>query len=426
MAETAGGKRKLRVAVDARLISGEWGGVEGVVIGLAEGLSGLTDGDDEFLFLAYEDSADWLVPHLSGPARPLFIRQTLAASSRSYRRRLKRIAPRLAQAWGAHPAVLGPRPRQETSDGTIEKAGVDVVHFTLQPGFMTAVPSIYPPHDLQHVHLPQFFTPAQRRWREAVYGTLCRQASMVAVASSWVKRDVEEHFRVPPGKVVVVPLAPPIAATAPPSPAAEEAIARRFDLPDAYLLYPAQTWPHKNHLRLLDALADLRDGGLLVTLLCTGQQNGFFPTIQRRVDELGLGNQVRWLGFVSESELLAVYRRARAVVVPTLFEAASGPLWEAFREGVPAACSNVTSLPEQAGDAAIVFDPLDVDQMARAIRELWLDQELRANLIARGQARVREFTWSQTARRFRAHYRRIAGRLLSPEDVQLIETPPGI
>ena len=119
-----------------------------------------------------------------------------------------------------------------------------------------------------------------------------------------------------------------------------------------------------------------------------------------------------------------MYRLCRCVVIPTKFEAASGPLWEAFAAGVPAACSNVTSLPDQAGDAALLFDPCQPEEIAGAIHQLWRDEALRRSLVERGKRNVARFTWERTARIFRAHYRRIANRCLSEEDHTLLAAPP--
>ena len=110
-------------------------------------------------------------------------------------------------------------------------------------------------------------------------------------------------------------------------------------------------------------------------------------------------------------------------MIPTKFEAVSFPLWEAFLAGVPAACSNVTSLPEQAQDAALQFDPDEVEQMAELLRRLWTDADLRAELSERGRRQVAELSWARTARLFRAHYRRLAGRQLETADHQLLAMP---
>jgi glycosyltransferase involved in cell wall biosynthesis len=412
----------LRIAVDARLKSGLSGGVESVVIGLASGLSRLKDGHEEYLFLANEGDEDWIRPHLVEPARLLLVPgQPRNDMSATLRGNLKRAFPTLASAWRRRFSHPGP----PMSDGSIERAGALVMHFTSQHGFRTTVPSIYHPHDLQHIHLPEFFTEEQREWREVWYRTLCEQAEMVAVASSWTKSDVERHYGLPPGKVQVVPLAPPTAEYAQPTDAQVADVAARLSLPDSYVLYPAQTWAHKNHLGLLNALAELRNReGLVLHLVAPGHQNEFFPEIVRRVSELGIGDQVHWLGFVSPVELQDLYRRARCVVVPSRFEAASGPLWEAFLAGSPAACSNVTSLPEQAGDAALVFDPDDAGQLVSVLRRLWVDEDLRSQLAIAGRRRVAAFTWDRTARIFRAHYRRIAGRALTDEEKLLLASPP--
>ena len=111
------------------------------------------------------------------------------------------------------------------------------------------------------------------------------------------------------------------------------------------------------------------------------------------------------------------------MIVPTLFEAASFPIWEAFRLGVPVACSNVTSLPRQVGDAALVFDPYDVDAMAKAVEVLWTQPIVRAELVGRAHARASVFSWESTARHFLALYRLLAERA-TDDDLALLEAEP--
>jgi len=415
--------RGVNVVVDARILSGEWGGVENVVIGLARGLSGLTDSPDRFRFLTRPTEDGWLRPYLSGPSSVLSANGSPAG--RAWRRTLARTAPALAAAWRHRPAVLARPSPPPTSDGTVERAGADVVHFTFQAGFRTTIPSIYHPHDLQHVHLPEFFPPVERRRREVLYRAMCEQAAMVAVASQWTKRDVERQYGLPPAKVVVVPLAPPTAAYDRLDADGAGLAAVRLGLPPRFVLYPAQTWPHKNHVALLEALASLRRAGIVVPFVSTGRLTEHFPMLRQRASRLGIADQVQWLGFLSPRDLSAVYSRATAVVIPTRFEAASAPLWEAFLAGIPAACSTVTSLPEQAGDAALLFDPDRTDQLAEAVRRLWEDPALRSTLVSRGRERVAAYSWDRTARLFRAHYRRLAGRALDEVDRGLIaETTP--
>ncbi len=402
----------LRVAVDARLQSGEVGGTEQFVIGLAGALSRLTDGDEEYMFLVHPGHHGWLEPYLGGPCR------MLPAVDAPPRWKSVRVLHRVR---GALMSIAGDRvARIPESDGTIERAGTDVVHFALQPAFLTVVPSIYHPWDLQHRHFPEFFPRDVVRLRDLRYRAFCERARMVAVASEWGRRDLIAQYGVPSEKIEVIPVAPPTAEYASPSQEQCEDVRRRHGLPEAFAFYPAQTWPHKNHLALFAALRILRDRGERVPLVCSGRQNDFFPTIERRAKDLGLADDVAFLGFVAPVELQALYRLCRCVVFPTKFEGGGFPLLEAFHAGAPIACSNATLLPEQAGDAAVLFDADKPDAIAAAIERLWTDEELRRTLVERGRERVRGFSWDRTARLFRAHYRRVAGAPLTEDDRALL------
>jgi hypothetical protein len=155
----------LRVCIDARLSSGEVGGVEQVIIGLASGLSGLSDGEEQYFFLANPEATDWLKPYVSGPAQLLRAHSSPSATGlRQLKSAARRHFPMARAMWHSLPylAPLEDR-RLPRSDGTIEAQGVDLVHFVLQNAFRTRVPSIYYPSDLQHLHLPAFFTPRERR-----------------------------------------------------------------------------------------------------------------------------------------------------------------------------------------------------------------------------------------------------------------------
>lgn len=413
----------LRVGIDARLVSGHQGGIEQVVIGLASGLSSLPDGDEEYIFLAHAGSDEWLRPYMDGRCRILSIRHGLRDG---VARRVLLKFPFIKNAWHVLTAALFPGLiRIPRSDGTIERAGIDVMHFAHQGGFLTDIPSIYHPHDLQHLHLPQFFSRYDRLARDLRYRALCQRARMVAVSSSWVKEDLVRHYELPPDKIAVIPLAPTSGAYPTPSESEISDVRRRLNLPEAFVFYPAHMWPHKNHLGLIEALALLRDRhGFNVSLVSSGRITDFFSEIHERATRLGLVNQVRFLGFVSPLELQVLYRLCRCVVIPTKFEAASFPLWEAFLAGAPAACSNVTSLPRQAGDSALIFDPDKPAEIAESIRRLWTDDALRADLIQRGRRNVARFSWQLTARIFRAHYRRLAGRKLAAEDQALLGAQP--
>jgi len=410
----------LKVCLDARLVSGtSYGGVESVILGLASGFAALTDGDEQYLFLAWPEHDAWLRPYLGGNSRFLDAGPQPAPWGGSRPEWLRALWHQLSPLFGAA-AVPVPE-----SDGRVEASGAELMHFTKQDAFLTRLPNIYHPHDLQHLHLPQFFTPRQRQQREVLYRRFCREATMVSVTSSWGKQDLVSHYGLLGDRVQVVPLAPVVGAYAEPGASEIEALRSRVRLPHEFFLYPAQTWPHKNHLGLVEALARLSlDPGLRPQIVFTGHRDAHAEAVMHRARELGVEAQLVFAGFVSPSELIGLYRLCRAVLVPSLFEAASGPLWEAFSLGAPAACSNVTSLPAQAGDAALVFDPRDPAAIAAAMLRLWTDEALRHQLSARGRWQVSRFTWERTARHFRAHYRRLASRPLTDEDRTLLSAEP--
>jgi glycosyltransferase involved in cell wall biosynthesis len=397
----------LRVCVDARLASGHSGGVEQVVVGLAAALSKLDDGDEEYLFLVHPDEDGWLEPHLSGPCRLLHTRMEYPGQlglARGLRRGLRNRNP-----------FAGPAPLQR-SDGTAERAGAEVVHFTMQEAFLTDVPSIYQPHDLQHLHLPEMFPAAERQRRERVYRAFCEQAELVAVMTEWGKRDLVAQYGLAPSKIAVVPWGSILADRPPPSPAEQARTRERLGLPERFILFPAQTWPHKNHAALLEAVAILRAEGIEVPLVCPGTKNSFYAEIERRASELELSDLVHFPGFVGSPELLSLYALATALVFPSRFEGWGLPVTEAFSAGLPVACSAIPVLEEVAGDAALTFDPESPEQIADCVRRLWADEGLRRDLIGRGRARAKRFSFVHTARLFRSYYRRIAGRQLSDED----------
>jgi glycosyltransferase involved in cell wall biosynthesis len=405
----------LRVCIDARPGSGLFGGVEQVVIGVAAGLSRLTDGDEEYLFLTHPEQDEWLRPYLSGPCRALHPRL-------SYTRRRARAIRRglLERVPG-----IGSRFFLRKSDGTPEAARADVIHFPFQDAFLTDVPSIYQPHDLQHLHLPENFSQWERERRELTYRTHCVRAELVVSMTTWGRRDLIEHYALPSEKVRVVPWASVLSEYPAPSTRGLERLRARLSFPEDFLLYPAQTWPHKNHERLLQALALIRDrDGVAVPLVCPGRKNRHFQKIRKLMRQLGLEESTRFPGFVSPLEIRGLYQLATALVYPSRFEGWGLPVSEAFSTGLPVACSSATSLPDLVGDAALLFDPDDTRQIADQVLRLWTDPKLRADLTERGRRRGAGFSFDRTARLFRAHYRRIGQRPMSEEDHALLAATP--
>jgi glycosyltransferase involved in cell wall biosynthesis len=161
-----------------------------------------------------------------------------------------------------------------------------------------------------------------------------------------------------------------------------------------------------------------------VYVICSGHRDEFFNKIEGHIQKFQLNDQVRFVGFVPEDDLQCLYHASRCVVFPTKFEGWGLPLLEAFRAGTPVACSRINPLREQAADAALLFNPDNQEEMAATILRLWTDGALRDRLAAAGRQRADLFSWRQTARLFRAHYRKLGKRTLAPEDRALLSSSP--
>jgi glycosyltransferase involved in cell wall biosynthesis len=167
-----------------------------------------------------------------------------------------------------------------------------------------------------------------------------------------------------------------------------ESVRVRLGLPDCYVLYPAQFWPHKNHARLVSAFAQVIARVPRCHLVLTGAERGEFPNVMSLARELGLAGVVHHIGHVAEQDLAALYAGASVVAVPTLFESVSIPVYEAFLMEVPVCASAVVALPEQIADAGLLFDPTSPADIAEKIVTLLVDEDLRKSLVERGRQRM--------------------------------------
>jgi glycosyltransferase involved in cell wall biosynthesis len=312
--------------------------------------------------------------------------------------------------------------RTPASDGLIEAAGIDIMHFTFQSAFLTSIPSIYQPWDLQHLHLPEYFSNYQKKSRNHRYGLFCKQSQIVVVASKWMQAEMIRHFNLPASKVRVVPAGSPVDAYPLIQSNDVERVRISYNLPESFILFPSQTYAHKNHLGLLEALSILRNQhGILPPVVCTGAQTDFFSRISNHLKKLKLDAQVRFFGFIPPLDLKCLYRLSRFMVFPSRYEGWGLPISEGLRLGVPVACSDLPVLKEQAADAALFFNPANPFDIAEAIRSLWTDDHLCQELSIRAMKVSNRFNWEHTARIFRAFYRQMGRRPLGSEDRDLIE-----
>jgi glycosyltransferase involved in cell wall biosynthesis len=277
-------------------------------------------------------------------------------------------------------------------------------HYVLPP--LTPCRSVVTIHDCIHLRFPQYL-PSRLGYayaRSALWIAAHRSARVLTVSEA-SKRDILQYFRIPESKVAVIYNA--IDERFNEEPPADEVmrVRERYQLNDPFILYAGNIKPHKNLERLIEAFHIIRRGELEdVKLLIIGDEISKYAALRRTVHRYKLHKHVRFFGFVPDATLAILYRLARVFVFPSLYEGFGLPPLEAMASGTPVITSNVSSLPEVVGDAAMLIDPYEPDAIAGAMRRVLVDDRLRDDMRERGLIRAREFSWGQSVRRVRQIY----------------------
>jgi glycosyltransferase involved in cell wall biosynthesis len=285
--------------------------------------------------------------------------------------------------------------------------GIEVLHHAVTvpiPRFRG--PTVLTIFDVQHLDLPAFFSRGERLFRRWAYEGAARRATVVVTGSEYSKRRLAESAGVDADRIEVVPLGIDHERFQPNPREGEDVLLQGLGLPERFVVYPANLWRHKNHLRLLDALALTSDRKL--GLVLTGQPYDRLEEVTAHARRLGLGERVHHLGYVDRELVPALYRAAVGMVFPSLYEGFGAPPLEAMGCGCPVAASDIGSLRELCGTAALSFDPESPDEVAAAIDRLASDPQLRATLRKAGIERARRFDWALAASRHREIYERAA------------------
>lgn len=243
-------------------------------------------------------------------------------------------------------------------------------------------------HDLGYLHVPEGHTRAQQLLLRITTAWSARVADAIIVPSHATRQDLVTHTRTDPARIHVIPHGTRFASTPPPPPA---------PVVRPYLLYVGTLQPRKNLVRLVEAFARIAPQHPDLDLWLVGRRGWLAAPIVARISALGLQDRVRLPGYVSDAELPAIYAAASAFVFPSLYEGFGMPVLEAMARGVPVLTSASSSLPEVAGDAALLVDPNDVGQIASAMQRLVTDPVVRQDLRMRGLARAARYSWDACA-----------------------------
>jgi glycosyltransferase involved in cell wall biosynthesis len=289
----------------------------------------------------------------------------------------------------------------------LRREGVDLFHaphYVLPP--LTPCRSVVTIHDCIHLRFPQYLpNKLGYAYARASLWVATHRSNRIMTVSEASKRDILRYFRVPESKIDVIYNAIDERFGEMPD---EEEILRvreRYQLNDPFVLYAGNIKPHKNLERLIEAFHTLRRGELQhVKLLIIGDQISKYATLRRAVHRYKLHKHVRFFGFVPDRTLAVLYRLAGVFVFPSLYEGFGLPPLEAMASGTPVITSNVSSLPEVVGDAALLVDPYEPEAIADAMRRVLTDQQLRDDLVRKGLVRASGFSWDRSVRRVREIY----------------------
>ena len=277
---------------------------------------------------------------------------------------------------------------------------IDLIFFpgTINYALTKRIPFVAAIHDIQH-RLNSRFPELADKWifkkRELAYKTITKKAYKVLVDSIIGQEDIVKAYGAPADRIVVLPYLPPAYFKNNCSGEQKLKLKERYHLPNKFLFYPAQFWPHKNHKNLIEALKILKDKKLLANLILVGAKKeewGEFNKILDLISRYNLQNQVSYLGYVSNEEINLLYQLATALIMPTYLGPTNIPVVEAWQTGCPVLYSDIRGCREQAGGAALLFNPDRPSDIAEKIETLWQDEKLQKILIEKGQSRLMNWT----------------------------------
>lgn len=268
---------------------------------------------------------------------------------------------------------------------SLRKSNPDDLFFS--PGYNTPLfcpsPFVFTIHDLGHIYCPENSSPVIRLYYASIMKRACHRAAKILTVSEFTRTQIVAWSGVSPGKVFNVGCGVDTAY---------QPDGGRYELPFSYLLCVSNRKRHKNECRVLEAFATA-DIDRRMHLVFTASPTG---DLSRLIERLQLRERVSFVGLVPEAELPSLYRGAKALVFPSLYEGFALPVLEAMACGTPVVTSNVAAMPEVAADAALLVDPTSVEQIAKAMERIVCDDSLRAQLREKGKKRADRFSWTNT------------------------------
>ena len=266
-------------------------------------------------------------------------------------------------------------------------------------GFYTKTPFISFVGDVMFKYFPELreYTFKRRLIRNLTTKRMVQKSVCTIVDSQQSKEDIMKFYGVNQNEIKPIPLCPP--------PHIYDYhkihnLIEKYKLPAQFVFYPAQYWDHKNHIRLIEALHLVKKKyNMIIPIVLVGSHEWYnYKNVINCINKNGMNKQVYCLGYVSDSEMVALYKKSKALVYPSFGDYTNIPVLEAMVLETPVLCSNSFSMPNQVGDAAVLFDPYDTQDIAKKIIMIWNDDELRKKLISSAKIRVNKLSFENFSR----------------------------
>ncbi|MCL5407121.1 MAG: glycosyltransferase family 4 protein, partial [Patescibacteria group bacterium] len=284
----------------------------------------------------------------------------------------------------------------------LKKEKIDLIHAPIQyfTNYFASIPMVATIHDLQHYHFPQYINREEKIYRDINYKKVAKKSERIIVGYNHVKKDIIKYFQISPQKIDICKIGYNFSHQI--NFSEWQTVKKKYQLPEKYLLYCANTWKHKNHLNLIRALKIVHKRYRLnIPLICTGQKYpDFFPTILKEIKKNNLDQDIKFLGYIPEEEKLLILNHATLVVIPTLYEGGCLPLMEAMQYEIPVICSNVTSLPEIINNKKYIFNPRSVEEIALKIKDMIQNKKFRMENIMNSRKQCDNLKWQNTIWQF--------------------------
>lgn len=286
-----------------------------------------------------------------------------------------------------------------------EENDICIFSYVATEALYCKIPYLIIPHDLRRAYFitsygrgaVAAFRKFAHKLKNWAYSRTIKNARLIVAESKYVKKDLIKFYGVDPEKIAIIE-SPVIIHTRPSNPAILNEVREKLSIRNGYLFYPGHFTVTKNHVNLIRAIALIKEKfNEIIPVIFVGSKKDSYDDAMNLIAHLGLADQIRYLGYVPDTYMKPLYELATALVIPTVFESLSMPIWEAFHLGTPVVSSNVCALPEQIGGAGLLFDPHDIDDIAEKVYKIWVDKELRHEIIKKGHDRVRGLTFERYA-----------------------------